>query len=227
LALFIFVLSAFTLVKQDSDKLRNVSGFHAISISGPFKVFIKVGNTESLRIEADNDIIKEIKTEVKNNTLQIKQKESWKLWKDYKKDINIHVTVKNLDDISVSGSSTLKIEDPLKNDKMTLLVSGSGNMSLSITAKEVGSTITGSGTMNLSGSASTSKIKLSGSGSFNGLNLKTNKTSVTISGSGDANVFSDEEVSATISGSGNVNYKGNAKSTNIKSSGSGKIKKIE
>ncbi|SMO64486.1 head GIN domain-containing protein [Solitalea koreensis] len=222
IALFSFIPTA----KQDAGNKRSVSGFNGISLGGPFKVFVKVGHTESLRIEADDDALKEISTEVKNSTLHIKQKENLKFWGQNKK-ANIYVTVKKLDNISVSGSGSLKVEDPIKTDKMELLVSGSGTISLPITAKEVGSAISGSGTIHVSGSAANSNIKISGSGTFKGLDLKTNKTTVTLSGSGGADVYADEELSATISGSGNVNYKGNAKTTNTTTSGSGKIKKIE
>ena len=43
---------------------RNVSGFHGISSGGSFNVYITLGNQESLRLEGDADVLKEIETVV-------------------------------------------------------------------------------------------------------------------------------------------------------------------
>lgn len=227
LAIISLTFFAFTSSKQDAGNIRNVSGFSGIGVGGHFKVFVKIGNEESLRIEADNEALSEIITEVKDNTLYIKtKKDNWKFWNNYKKEVIVYVTAKKLKNLAVSGSGSLKVEDELKSDEINLAVSGSGNMSLSLSAKEVSSAISGSGSINVTGSASESSISVSGSGNFDGLDLKTNKTSVVVSGSGKASVYSDTEISSIISGSGSVNYKGNAQTTNSKTSGSGKIKKI-
>src|SRR5437899_11224695 len=73
LAVLSFTFFAFTsATKQDADNTRSVSGFDGISVGGHFKVFVKMGNQESLHIDADKDALSEITTEVKDHTLYIK-----------------------------------------------------------------------------------------------------------------------------------------------------------
>src|SRR5512140_3219381 len=53
------------------SETRNVSDFHAIDISYPAQVFIKQGAKESLKVEAEDNLLPKLKTRVSNGVLEI------------------------------------------------------------------------------------------------------------------------------------------------------------
>src|SRR6185295_3610097 len=53
------------------SQTREVSGFDAINVSYPAEVLIKQGSAESLKIEAEDNLLPNLKTQVKNGTLEI------------------------------------------------------------------------------------------------------------------------------------------------------------
>jgi hypothetical protein len=209
---------------------RHLSGFHAISESGSFDVYITQGNTESVKVEAPANIIDKIITEVDGDVLKIRQKNenfSWSnIFSGNHKKIAVYITVKSIRAISLSGSGDAFFKDGLTADRLELKTSGSGDIlgKLNVKTLEIGGS--GSGDVRLSGSAETSTISLNGSGDFTGRDLVTATTMVRLSGSGDASVNATQKLDARVSGSGDIRYTGGAKQVSSHSSGSGDIHKF-
>ncbi|UKJ08658.1 head GIN domain-containing protein [Solitalea lacus] len=213
---------------QDAPGISpSVRDFNSIALGGPFNVVVKMGNEESVRVEATSEDVKDIIVEVKDHTLRLKLKNSYQTWKKNYQKINIFVTAKQLKNITVGGSGSLKVENEIKSDDIELTVSGSGSIQISVNTSSIESTVSGSGSIQIAGTSDQSDITVSGSGTFKGQQLKTSKASVVISGSGSASIHTDEELNATISGSGSVIYSGSPTNVNTHTSGSGKVRKAE
>ncbi|POY38523.1 DUF2807 domain-containing protein [Solitalea longa] len=216
-----------TSFAQNPGISPSVHDFNGISVGGPINVIVTMGNEEALKIEASEENLKNLIAEVKNNTLVLKLKNSNYTWKRNEDNITAYVTAKQLNNLSVGGSGTLKIEGTLKTNDADITVSGSGSIQVTIETSSLESTVSGSGNIKISGTADKSDIKVSGSGEFKGQDLKTNNTSAVISGSGHANVHTDGKLDAVISGSGSVNYSGAATNIDTRTSGSGRVKKVD
>lgn len=222
----LFILLAFPVaaVQAQDSQTRNVSGFHAIGVSGSYNVYVKKGNTESLRMKGNEETLDKIKTEVKGGTLKIYNDEKWwDWWRSGRSGrVDIYITFKELDELALSGSGKIVAEDELGGRSVDLSLSGSGNISAPVSAGSVGSHISGSGGIEVSGRADRVAVHISGSGNYSGRKLAAKAVQVHISGSGNAAVHADEELDARISGSGNVRYTGSPSRKNVSSSGSGK-----
>jgi hypothetical protein len=216
---------------------RHVSDFNSLHISGPFDVFIIQGTTESLKLDAPKEILDRIVTVVNNRELKISNKhdnwgwseKSWwsdKSWWRHNKKIVVHVTVKDLNSIKLSGSGSALFEEGLSASSLKLMVRGSGNMQGKVDVKKLESHISGSGNIKLSGTAESSSISVTGSGNFTAPELITSNSAVHLSGSGGAKINANDKVDAAISGSGGVSYTGTAKIVNSKKSGSGSISRF-
>jgi len=210
-------------VSAQSEESRSVSGFNGVGSAGPFDVHVKIDGTESLKIKASQEAIKEIETYVKDGKLQIKFKH-----RDYSNEqdfgrIDIYVSAKSLSSIANAGSGSIKVEGTVTGD-VNVALSGSGNISTSVKAGLFHVAISGSGSVELSGSANETKISIAGSGDMNGKRFKTGEANVTIAGSGNASFGADKNISANIVGSGNVNYTGNA-TVSSRTIGSGRVSK--
>ena len=205
---------------------RHLSGFNALEVGGPFDVRLTQGNTESVKVEAPEELMDRITTEVSGGVLKVYDKSHNPFhWGDVfrHKKILVYVTVKDINSIVVSGSGDVKFRDGIHADKMRLRVSGSGDADGELEVKSLEASISGSGDLKLSGHAETSAVRVSGSGDYSAHSLITNDTDVHVSGSGDAKVYASNKIDASVSGSGDVSYMGHPKSVFKSKSGSGDI----
>ncbi|MBB6127222.1 GIN domain-containing protein [Mucilaginibacter lappiensis] len=73
--IFILFVSAMTMLTLNSfaqsGQTRSVSGFSSIESGGPFNVHIKITGTESVRLDIDDDVVNDVKTEVEDGVLKI------------------------------------------------------------------------------------------------------------------------------------------------------------
>jgi hypothetical protein len=206
---------------------RHLSGFNAVDVGGPFDVSITQGATESVKVEAPDEVMSHITTEVVNGVLKIYDKHSEGFhWSDlfgHHKKILVYVTAKTVNSIVVSGSGDVAFRGGIHGDKMNIRVSGSGDVNGSLEVKSLEASISGSGDMKLSGHAETSAIRVSGSGDYRAGGLVTSNTAVHVNGSGDASVYASEKIEASVSGSGDIHYTGHPKNVSKSKSGSGDI----
>ncbi|HVW13778.1 MAG TPA: head GIN domain-containing protein [Mucilaginibacter sp.] len=225
LALLFVAGTSYAFAQRVED--RHLSGFTAIDVGGPYDVQLTQGNTESVKVQAPDEVMDHIITEVVNGTLKIYNKHDdgfhWNDLFGHHRKVLVYVTAKTVNSIVVSGSGDVAFRDGIHSDKMTLRVSGSGDVNgrLEVKALEVG--ISGSGDVNISGHAETSAVRVSGSGDYKAHNLITSNTDVHVSGSGDASIYASNKVDASVSGSGDIRYAGNPKSVYKSKSGSGDI----
>ncbi|MCR8558447.1 DUF2807 domain-containing protein [Mucilaginibacter sp. BJC16-A38] len=205
-----------------SQETRQVSGFHAIASGGSFDVHVKINGTESLKISASSEAIKEIETYVKDGKLRIKFKDDHEN-ADYGR-IDIYITAKSLSELDNAGSGSISVDGTVSGDRVNISIAGSGSVTSSVKAGEFHASIGGSGSLKLNGTADASKINIAGSGELNGKGFKTSTANVTIAGSGNAYFGADKTIKANIVGSGNVVYSGNATSDS-RTIGSGSVSK--
>ncbi len=78
-----------------TSETRNVSGFSSVSLEGTGLVVIEQGGTESLTVSGDDNLMSDIETEVRGNTLVLGEKRGFNL--SPSRDIVYKVTVKRLD----------------------------------------------------------------------------------------------------------------------------------
>jgi hypothetical protein len=215
-----------TSIQQKTED-RHLSGFHALEVGGPYDVTLTQGTTESVKVEAPDDVMSHITTEVVNGVLKIYNKHNDNFhWGDlfgHHRKILVFVTAKDINSIVVSGSGDVAFKNGIHGDKMTLHVSGSGDVNGVLEVKTLETTISGSGDVKLSGHAQTSAVRVSGSGDYSAHALITSDTAVHVSGSGDASINASNKVDASVSGSGDIHYSGSPKSVSKAKSGSGDI----
>lgn len=199
---------------------RDVAGFDRVDVSGAGNVRVTQGETESLSITTDDNLLPYIVTEVYQNKLRIYLD---KVNARPTKGITYDLRVKDLRALNLSGA--MKAESgPLETDSLSLTISGSGSISIDhLIAENAELRISGSGSGSMRGEVVTQALHVSGSGSYHAGDLKSQVAEVRISGSGDATVWVSETLDAHISGSGTVSYYG-APRTDQHVSGSGKVR---
>ncbi len=204
---------------------RTTENFTSISCSGSWDVMVAYGNTCTVNIEGDENLIEYIETKVEGSKLSIKNKKNANLRS--KNKLVVYVTLTKLTELSLSGSGDIIGEGKfVSNEPLLCKLSGSGNIKMGIEkSASVECAVSGSGNIAVSGNTDKLEASISGSGNVNCSNLYANSAKARISGSGNIRVFTNKSIDASISGSGNVYYKGAPDDIQKRVAGSGKLVK--
>jgi hypothetical protein len=209
-------------IKGEGPKVAQdlaVPAFQGVNLAAGGKVYLSLGKSQSVRVEAQQNIIDNILTEVKDGVWNIRFDKPVR----GHEGLSIWIAMPTLDKARVSGSGSIIGESTFTGLKtLDLTISGSGNISLDLGAAELNSSISGSGDMILKGSAGKHNLRISGSGNIKAAELKSRETQVRISGSGNCHVDASEELIVSTSGSGDVFYNGRPR-VQAKVNGSGKV----
>lgn len=179
---------------------REVSEFKAIDVSGAFEVEIIVQKDFSIEVEADDNLLQFIKTEVSGETLKIKSEKGFNTGNPLK----IRITAPDIDNLDLSGASKVNLVN-LNNDSLILDSSGASKIKIEGTTK-------------------TFTVDMSGASKLDAENLKAENVSVDSSGASSASVFATNELKADLSGATSVVYAGNPKIVEKKVSGASSVK---
>ena len=239
---------------QIKKETRELGNFTSLSSQGSMNVQITYGNSNSVVVEADENLLPYIETTVEGGKLSIRSKKNVNLKSSSK--MNIYVSMTKINSLQLSGSGNINGSGAFTNDAKTdIAVSGSGNLALNFdTFKDLDLSVSGSGNIDLKGnSTNTISAHISGSGNIDCSNIscnsdltasdfnlstsgsgniiinkkiKAHQVTLRKSGSGNIKVYASNSIDAKISGSGNVFYKGNATKINSKVAGSGKVLKM-
>lgn len=202
---------------------RNLSDYDKIDVAGSFEVKLVKGKEGAISINADENLMEYIETDVENGHLKIQPKKGYQLKST--KTIEITVSFEMIDAISLAGSGNVRSTDVLNAEDLNLNLAGSGEINLPVSTKNLTSHIAGSGNIKLSGNSDVFRCDIAGSGNLEGDDLKATASHINIAGSGNVKIHAVSEIHANIVGSGDVIYTGNPAIEKSKSIGSGSIRK--
>ncbi|HWV64645.1 head GIN domain-containing protein, partial [Chitinophaga sp.] len=204
-------------VKQES---REASAFTDISTSGVYKVIIEQGNTHSIRVEAEDNLLPYIVTDISRGELSIHSKKGYNIQPT--KEVRVYITLQKVDKLSASGASGFTSKGKLTSDRLRLDFSGAADVNLDIRTHELKVGVSGASNVTLKGNTDKADYGISGAADISALDLATDEAKLGISGTGKANVFVQKSLNIAISGMGHVKYKGDPSITQS-ISGMGKI----
>lgn len=206
-----------------SRQTRETEGFTRVASSISGNVFVKVGNSFKVEVEAQENLKEYIVTELKGKTLNIKYKDNFSL--NTKEVLRVYIEAPSFEGFSLSGSGDLNVEGILNSDKLDLSLAGSGDLNVEkIQSNKVVVNLAGSGNISVkNGAAEEGVFSIAGSGDINAEGCSTKTAKCSIAGSGNVQCNPSDTLSASIAGSGDVVYSG---SPSVKSSvvGSGSVR---
>ncbi len=201
---------------------RSVSNFHALEIDVPGEIEVRVDSVFKVEVTCEENIIDDLETIVDDGTLEI----SFDRRVYSVDDLKIIVYAPAWDAFELNGSGNIKVRDLITGTKLTLDISGSGNIDVpNAVFGQFDLRISGSGDIELDGEGDHLEATLDGSGDIDAVECPVKTAEADLTGSGNIRLYVTDTLDVEIDGSGNVEYKGEPQVTkNI--SGSGKIKKI-
>jgi hypothetical protein len=185
-----------------ASETRSASGFDRIEITGSADVAVTFGDSESVVIEAEDNLLPVIKTDVRGRTLVIGLALDTRI--EPTQPIRVAVTMKSFSGAVIAGSGSIAVPD-LQTGEAEFQITGSGTITASGTARDVEAMIRGSGVIDCG-------------------DLQAESANATVFGSGDITVFASQSLQAKIPGSGNITYRGNPAVAENTVTGSGEIR---
>jgi hypothetical protein len=188
---------------------REVAEFQSISIDYPAEVTVHQGDTESVTIEAEDNLLPQLVAEVRNGTLHLENAErNWGERVNPTEPVLVTITVVELNEVHFPTAGKMQIEG-LETDSLAVSVSGAGDVTLiELVASNLNFSLSGAGNISADGDSDGLQVRISGLGNFNGSNLKSQDADIQISGAGSATVWAEDTLDANISGAGSIDYYG-------------------
>lgn len=210
---------------SDKTETRNLSNYHAVKVSAGIDLYLKMGDTEEVKVVAEDDIIDDLKTEVENGTLKIYMKKSNWNWGGFSKTRKVYVTVKELDEIHASSGSDVKSENTLKGESLDVKASSGSDVSLDVVYKNFSLDTSSGSDAKVSGKTKTFEAEASSGSDINAKELESVICKVKVSSGSDASVNVSDELYARASSGADVYYYGNPQVKDIDESSGGDVKR--
>jgi hypothetical protein len=178
---------------------RGVSDFDAIDVGGVFQVDVVLGKEYSVEIEADDNLLPLIETDVRGSTLHI----------DLDKKVStqngliVRITAPNIERIDVSGASKVTASG-FSGDTLTIDCSGASRVKLA-------------------GETALLKVDVSGASNVDAEALKAVNATVDASGASRVDVSVSGELTSEASGASRISYSGQPSNVIKNKSGAGSI----
>ncbi|MFO7844610.1 MAG: head GIN domain-containing protein [Bacteroidales bacterium] len=219
---FFILFSVATTTAQDVSKEIPVEGFTKVYINIACEVDLIQAEETKLVIEAEERLLEEIDVEVSNGILRITSDR--KGWKKRKDEVDISLTVKNIESFQVAAAVNLYANKKIYADKLSILVGGVANINMELECNKLMADISGVADIDIRGKASLAVWKVSGTATLDAEDFITEATRVDFSGVGKGEVHATKILKASVSGLGLIEYSGNPASITTNVSGLGKIK---
>ncbi|MDQ3179093.1 MAG: DUF2807 domain-containing protein [Acidobacteriota bacterium] len=186
--------------KAKSEK-REVSGFKEVEAGGAITLEIVAQKDFSVEVNADDNLLALIKTEVSGNTLKIYSEGRI----SSKTKMLVKISMPELNSLDVSGASGATVAN-VKTDLLKLQASGASKIKID-------------------GEAASLESDASGASGIDAEGLKVVNADVQASGASNTTVSAITELKADSSGASTIYYTGEPKSVSPKTSGASSVKK--
>ena len=224
LCLFIPVFAGCINSKTGSGNIisntRNVAAFNAISASGSVNVTVQNG-PQSVVVETDDNIMRNVETTVSGNTLKIRLKNNNNLRNS---TVNVYITAPVLKDIDASASAEIESKGSITSDSEIELKASSGSkIQMDLDAPSVKADASSGGSVIVSGRTRNLTAKSSSGSNVNALLLKAENATANASSGGSVKVSASISVKAEASSGATVKYTGGATEVKKNESSGGSV----
>ncbi|MFD1293597.1 head GIN domain-containing protein [Lutibacter holmesii] len=192
------------------------SNFETIKVQQGINLYLTQENSTSINVEADDNIIDLLITEVKDNELKIYfEKNVYKA-----KAKNVFLTTSTINKIKTSSGAQVKSENSIQTNTLNLDASSGSSIKVRAIANEIISETSSGSNMKIEGQATNFSAKASSGSHINATNLKTVDAYAKASSGSHINVNVSGELNAKASSGGDIDFEGNP-SNIIKETSSG------
>jgi len=181
-----------------ATEARDLTDFTSVDVGGVFQVEITAQKDFAVEVEADDNLLQFVKTEVRNGQLEISMDKKVST----KNPIRIRISAPAIEGLETSGVSNVSVTD-LQNTDFSIDTSGASKLKLS-------------------GETTNLTVEVSGASEINAEDLKAVNAEVDASGASRVNVSVSGKLRSEASGASSITYAGTP-TVSKKTSGASKV----
>lgn len=215
----IFSLLTTAVLAQDVQE-KNIESFSSISASGAVNIKYLNSDTNKVILKGDKEDFGHVEFFNQKNTLFIKTVGS------IKNPLSVVVSGNKLNEVDLSGASSVKSSDVLKTNNFQIVTSGASNVNLTIQSKSIKVTSTGASDVVLKGTTNNIEATTTGASNLKAYELEADTITINASGASNAKVKALQKININATGASTVKFKGEPKEVAAEGGSSSKIMKI-
>jgi hypothetical protein len=195
------------------------SDFEAIKVQQGITLHLTQGNSTDISVEADENIIDLLITEVKNNELKIYfEKNVYRA-----KARNVFLTTKNIEAISTSSGAEVIAENTIQTNSLDLDSSSGSSIKIAVNSENIKSESSSGAHIKIKGKTTNFSASSSSGSSINANDLESENSVATASSGANINLNVSGKLTANASSGGGINYKGSPAEVDKNSSSGGSV----
>lgn len=195
------------------------SNFSEIKVQQGIQVYITQGNSTELKVEADENIIDVLRTEVKNNILNIYfDKNVYKA-----SSRKVYLTTSDISKIETSSGASVKTENTIETTILELDSSSGSAIKMYVNADEISSSSSSGATINIYGKSKEFSAMASSGSTIDADKLETINATAKVSSGANIDLNVSGKLIAKASSGGDIDYEGNPTEVNKDTSSGGSV----
>jgi hypothetical protein len=208
---------------------RPVSGFHTVVLKDNIDLELQSSNLNRLTLEAGNNLLNKIKTEVIDSVLIIENNNSCNWVRDYNAPLKAYLSFTKLDTIQYESIGNISSQDTIIIENLVINVwEGAGEISFSVKASMLFCNLHyGTAEIKMKGISDNCFVYSASFGLVNNLNLVSDNVYLRTRSSNNVYLKATHSLEASIENIGNVYYQGNPPNINLNQTGTGELIKLE
>jgi len=210
------VVGSKNVIKQNREITDN---FEAVKVSTGIDLVITQGSDKKLIVEADDNIIDLLITEVKDGVLKIYFNKNVSRVKSKK----VYLTMSKINSITATSGASAENKEELKGGKINLSASSGAEIDLILNYDKIECSASSGSDVDIKGQCPIVSLDASSGSGINTKELKSEVANANTSSGADINLLVSEKITANASSGGSINYYGNPKEKNITKSSGGSI----
>jgi len=208
--------------KNFITQTRDIADFKRIDVSGNFEITIDSLPNQQLTLNACEDFMSKITTEVRGETLFISYPNYFKRLRN---PVKISLSTNELEKVTARGATIIRSNSTIKSDNFRLDLRGASTANLDVEVEnKFRIDLSGASTIRLRGKSETLRIHASGASTINAENLKAEHVDINISGASSTYVYASKSLNANASGMSNIVCYGNPENVRKSTSGMSSIR---
>ena len=168
------------------SQTREVEECSGLTIQNMGEIYLTQDNSQSIRIEADDNIMNQVISNKVNGALVIGLKDG-----SYSNvTLRAYVSLKTIESITINGAGKITTQNSLNCDNLDLIINGAGDVTVL-------------------GNSNYMYCFINGAGNVMAKDFSVQKCKAMVNGTGNITLTVTEDLDATVNGAGNIYYYGN------------------
>lgn len=218
-------LIAAPLAAQDRQ-VRELADFDSVSVGGSIDLYLTLGDTFRVEVDAPADVLQALGTRVEGGTLEIHQAHSGSFF-DFlnwgNEPADVYVTLPRLVSVMAGGGADVEATGPITGDSLAISAAGGSDVELEVTVDSLEVNTSGGADVALTGSARRLRVNSSGGSDLEALGLAVEVAEINSSGGADVDITVGRSLVGRASGGSDISYAGTPDTVDVETSGGADI----